>query len=42
MTMKEREQEKVLEAIRKLLNEYKEFWFFLSGLILGYLLHALA
>jgi len=37
-----REQEKVLEAILKLLNKYEVFWFFLAGLILGYLFHALA
>lgn len=41
--MKEKsEQTKFLDDIRKLLNKYKEFWFFLSGLIIGYLLHALA
>jgi len=36
------EQTKVSENIQKHLNKYKEFWFFLSGLILGYLLHSLA
>jgi len=36
------EQEKVYESIRNLLNKYREFWFFLAGLLLGYLLHALA
>jgi len=28
--------------IEKLLSHYKEFWFFLAGLMLGYLLHAIA
>jgi len=42
MKKKKPEREKSLEPIRKLLNRYKEFWFFLAGLILGYLLHALA
>lgn len=28
--------------LEKLLRKYKEFWFFLAGLLLGYLLHALA
>jgi len=36
------EQTKVSENILKHLNKYKEFWFFLSGLFLGYLLHAIA
>lgn len=42
MKKKKLEQEKSLETIRKLLNKYKEFWFFLAGLILGYVMRALA
>jgi len=43
MEMAEEKPEKVFwSKIEKLLSRYKEFWFFLAGLLLGYLLRAIA
>jgi len=35
-------KEKPNNKIENFLREYKEFCFFLSGLLLGYILHAIA
>jgi hypothetical protein len=35
-------QENLWTKLESLLRAYKEFWFFLAGLLLGYLLHAIA
>jgi len=33
---------KIWRKIESVLSTYKEFWFFLAGLLLGYTLHAIA